>query len=172
MNIQQPHTFKPPTSKVPKTDEIITLDHKIVCRKCQKNHFTAKCTSGENQLQSHAPDKGTQYVRTPAPSSKPRHGSGDPHQMRPKHRQYFKTTYRVKISSLPLDITEEEVMELTNEWGHIVRANVLNYPDSNSSNAYIDFGYEEEADYFVKALDRTPFEMLVIGVSRVESHRV
>jgi hypothetical protein len=187
-NIQQTRTSKNPipkiepvvqTSVVSKTDKIITpnkldtritLDHKIVCRKCQGNHFTAKCTNSEKQqVQSRAPDKEKQYVQ-PTNCKPYNTNSGSP-QTRPKHRQYFKTTYRVKISELPVDITEEEVLELTNEWGHIVRAKVLNYQDSNSSNAYIDFGYEEEADYFVKALDRTPFEMLMIDVSRVETYR-
>ena len=66
-------------------------------------------------------------------------------------------------------MTEEEMMELTCDWGHIVRIRVLNYPESSA--AYIDFGYEEEANYFVNALDKTPFGFLVISVQRVESQR-
>ena len=45
---------------------------------------------------------------------------------------------------------------------------VLNY--NESSVAYIDFGYEEEADYFVKAIDKTPFGMILISSTRVESY--
>jgi len=83
-------------------------------------------------------------------------------------KQYFKTTYRVKISDLPVDMTEEEMMELTCEWGHIVRIKVLNYNDSSVS--YIDFGYEDEANYFIKAIDKTPFELILISASRVDSY--
>lgn len=87
---------------------------------------------------------------------------------RRERKQYFKTTYRVKLADLPTDMTEEEMMELTSEWGHIVRIRVLNY--NESSVAYIDFGYEEEADYFVKAIDKTPFGMILISSTRVESY--
>ena len=61
------------------------------------------------------------------------------------------------------------MMELTCNWGHLVRIRVINYSDS--SVAYIDFGYEEEADYFVKAIDKTTFQFLVISAQRVESFR-
>ena len=57
-------------------------------------------------------------------------------------------------------------MELTCDWGHIVRIRIINY--SEISVAYIDFGYEDEAEYFVKALNKTPFEFLVISAQRVE----
>jgi len=94
------------------------------------------------------------------------HDSNNRHYER---KPYFKTTYRVKIGDLPTDITEEEMMELTCDWGHIVRIRVNNYHES--SNAYVDFGYEEEADYFVKAIDKTPFDYLIISAQRVESFR-
>ena len=84
-------------------------------------------------------------------------------------RKYFKITYRVKLSELPLDMTEEELMELTTDWGHIVRIKLLVYTDN--STAYIDFGYEEEADYFVEAIDKTPLEYKLLTACRVESFR-
>jgi len=40
-----------------------------------------------------------------------------------------------------------------------------------SATAYIDFGYEDEADYFVEALDKTPFEYRMLTACRVESYR-
>jgi len=66
-------------------------------------------------------------------------------------------------------MTNEEMMELTCDWGHIVKIRVINYLES--SVAYIDFGYEEEANYFIKALDKTPFESLIISAQRVESQK-
>lgn len=76
----------------------------------------------------------------------------------------FRTTYRVKLSNLPIDMTEEEMMHMTCDWGHIVRLKVLNYEET--SVAYIDFGHEDEANYFVEAIDRTPFDMLLLTAER------
>lgn len=66
-------------------------------------------------------------------------------------------------------MSEEELMELTTDWGHIVRIKLLIYEES--STAYIDFGYEDEAEYFVEAIDKTPFEYRMISACRVESFR-
>ena len=77
-------------------------------------------------------------------------------------------SYRVKVSELPNDITEDEMMELCNNWGYITKLKVINYEDTSVS--YIDFNKEECADYFVEALHRTPFEHLILNVTRVESN--
>jgi len=66
-------------------------------------------------------------------------------------------------------MTEEELMELTTNWGHIVRIKLLVYEEN--STAYIDFGYEDEAEYFVEAIDKTPFEHRIISACRVESYK-
>ena len=129
--------------------------NKVTCRKCGGPHFTIKC--GKEKV-----------VETPVVKEvKPLVRESVPVRNQERPRQYFKNTFRVKISDLPLDMTEEEMMELTCDWGHIVRINVINY-EANSV-AFIDFGYEEEANYFVEALDKTPFEMVNLLVSRVES---
>jgi hypothetical protein len=72
-----------------------------------------------------------------------------------KSRKYHKKTWTVKIGELPVDMTEEEMMELLYNWGHIIKIRVLNY--NENSTAYVEFGYEDEADYFVEAIDKTPF---------------
>jgi len=85
------------------------------------------------------------------------------------HRHHFKTTFRVKLSNLPTDMTEEEMMELTCDWGNVIRVKVLNYEES--SVAYIDFGYMDEANYFIEAIDKTPFEYLILAASIAEDKR-
>lgn len=85
------------------------------------------------------------------------------------HRHHFKTTHRVKLSNLPTDMTEEEMMELTCDWGNVIRIKVLNYEES--SVAYIDFGYMDEATYFIEAIDKTPFEYLILAASIAEDKR-
>jgi hypothetical protein len=165
----------------------VSTEHKVVCRKCGGPHFTIKCGKDkkveEQQSQpesKHEEDK-TNNVRKPKSSDKdkpsdnkekvkltdkvkPRNDTDE----KPYHKKpFFKTTYRVKLSELPNDITEEEMMELTCDWGHVVKIRVLNYEESSTS--YIDFGYEDEADYFIKALDKTPFEYMMLQAIRVDS---
>ncbi len=170
--------------------------NKIVCRKCGGPHFTIKCGKEKNQeatpvANTVTTDTKPNSIESTEPKPKndfkskehdKKHYDNKDNDNKDNHskyydnrqndrprKQYFKTTYRVKISDLPIDMTEEEMMELTSEWGHIVRIRVLNYPES--STAYVDFGYEEEADYFVKAIDKTPFEFVIISAIRVESQR-
>ena len=156
--------------------------NKIVCRKCGGAHFTIKC--GKEKIEEKKDIIVTEKKeRNHDFEKKERNHDFEKkdrnHDFEKKERnhdfekrdrkQYFKTTYRVKISDLPIDMSEEEMMELTSEWGHIVRVKVLNYKES--SVAYVDFGYEAEANYFVTAIDKTPFELILISAIRVESFR-
>lgn len=77
----------------------------------------------------------------------------------------MKKTYKVKISYLPIDIFEPELNNLLTNWGNICKVKLLNY--NEYSNAYIDFYNEEEADYFVEALHKTPFEHEIISVEKI-----
>jgi len=79
------------------------------------------------------------------------------HDRRPLHK--------VKMSNLPFDMSEEELYDLLYEWGHVVRMRLLNY-ESNST-AYIEFKDKEPADYIVEALDKTPFEHIMLDVERL-----
>lgn len=137
------------------------IKNKVVCRKCGGSHFTIKCGK-DKQLEQNT--KIVEHIPYETKKSKYEESNRT---FERKH--YFKTTYRVKVSELPIDMTEEEMMQLTCDWGHIVRIRILNYRES--SVAYIDFGYEEEAEYFIKAIDKTPFELLVISAQKVESQR-
>jgi hypothetical protein len=170
------------------------MENKVLCRKCGGPHFTIKCgkekkeepvkvesdtkpqytdakTNNGDREYKHR-DKGDRDYKHRDNGDKDNEHKkeyGD-RENRPRgDRKYFKTTYRVKLSELPLDMTEEELMELTTDWGHIVRIKLLVYTDN--STAYIDFGYEDEADYFVEAIDKTPLEYKLLTACRVESYR-
>lgn len=139
--------------------------NKIICRKCGGAHFTIKC--GKENIE----EKKEVIIETENKSEYKYKDNQDYKNNtfeKRERKQYFKTTYRVKISDLPIDMTEEEMMELTSEWGHIVRVKVLNY--NESSVAYVDFGYEDESNYFIKAIDKTPFEMILISATHVDSY--
>jgi hypothetical protein len=165
------------------------MENKVLCRKCGGPHFTIKCgkekkeepVKVESDIKPQHTDTRTnnsdrEYKHRDNGDREYKHrDNGDKKEYedrenRPRgDRKYFKTTYRVKLSELPLDMSEEELMELTTDWGHIVRIKLLVYTDN--STAYIDFGYEDEADYFVEAIDKTPLEYKLLTACRVESFR-
>ena len=158
----------------------------LVCRKCSGPHLTIKCgkdkiisetipsettpkhtgrktyyemkQDNEGTNKKNYSDKDSSEKNTYDKNFSEKNTHDKP---RPRH---FKSSYRVKLANLPLDMTEEEMMHMTCDWGHIVRLKVLNYEDT--SVAYIDFGYEDEAQYFIEAIDRTPFEMLLLSAER------
>ena len=70
------------------------------------------------------------------------------------------------MSNLPEDITVIELDQLVSEWGSIGNINIKKYNNyhGNSTNCYIDFYNKEEADYFVEALDKTPFVNMMLSV--------
>jgi hypothetical protein len=144
--------------------------NKIICRKCGGPHFTIKCgkSNTPNEVTPTLPNKENKPIAPQQELTKERHHESTERFERSERRQYFKHTYRVKLADLPIDMTEQEMMELTCDWGHIAKIRVINYDDNSVS--YIDFGYEDEADYFVKALDRTPFDHFIITAQRVESN--
>ena len=132
----------------------IESTNKIICRKCGGSHFTIKC--GKEIIKEVIKEKEVINVEIPVKKNNKR------------EKFVSKIIYRIKLSELPKDITEEELMELTSEWGHIIKIKVINY-DENSV-AYIDFGFEDEAIYFIEAIDKTPFESLLLSATRVESY--
>ena len=72
----------------------------------------------------------------------------------------------IKISNLPGDVTTKELFDLVHVWGEIGNINIKTYYDSVSS--YIDFYNENEAKYFIEALDSTPFDNLIIKVEMMD----
>ena len=171
------------------------MENKVLCRKCGGPHFTIKCgkekkeepvkvesdikpqhtdtrTNNSDREYKHRDNGDKKEYGDREYKHRDNRDNGDKKEYgdRPRgDRKYFKVTYRVKLSELPLDMTEEELMELTTDWGHIVRIKLLVYTDN--STAYIDFGYEDEADYFVEAIDKTPLEYKLLTACRVESFR-
>lgn len=143
------------------TPKLFIKDSKdmIICRKCGGPHFTIKCGREKKEI---VIEKKEIIIEN-------KEIINEPPKQKYERKQYFKNTYRVKLAELPTDMTEEELMVLTCDWGHIVKIKLLNYEES--SVAYIDFGYEEEADYFVNALDKTSFDRIILLVCRVSNYK-
>lgn len=116
----------------------------IKCRKCGGPHITIKC--GKNDTTSPIEIKNN-YIK----NSKDRDIKLDKRKI-----------VTVRITNLPHDITTEELSDLIYEWGKIGRVNINNYNESTSG--FIDFYLKDEAEYFVKALDKTSFERMIIKV--------
>lgn len=141
-------------------------ENKVTCRKCGGPHFTIKCGKEKKPEEQIT----TIIVNDDKPVEKINKTKFVKTEFKDKERKpFFKTTFRVKITDLPTNMTEEEMMELTCDWGHVVRVRVNNY--NESSTAYIDFSMEEQAEYFIKAIDKTPFDSVIITAQRVESVR-
>lgn len=86
---------------------------------------------------------------------------------RNNNRGEYKRKAVVKLSNLPIDITENELRNLVKEWGYIGNINVQYYGENKDIVcSYIDFYNDYEADYFVKALNKTPFDNLIMVVER------
>ena len=79
---------------------------------------------------------------------------------------YKRQVNKVKISNLPTDMTEEELNELLYEWGTVKHLRLLNY--DNGSTAYVEFRYADEVEYLVKALNKTPFEHIMLNVEKLD----
>ena len=66
---------------------------------------------------------------------------------------------KIKISYLPHDISYREIKDLIQdeEWGKIGNIKIITYDNDKEKTtvAYIDFYDENEADYFVKAINGT-----------------
>lgn len=68
----------------------------------------------------------------------------------------------IKISNLPTDIEVKELYNLITPWGDIGNINIKLYTDVTCS--YIDFFNLDEANYFVEALNSTPFGNMILRV--------
>jgi hypothetical protein len=143
----------------------------IVCRKCGGEHLTMKCgkTKDEKPIEEKPIEKQENNNQEKLEETKENNNNNQEKLEDNKETRRYeqRVSYRVKISELPNDVTEDEMMELCNNWGYITKLKVINYEDTSVS--YIDFNKEECADYFVEALHRTPFEHLILNVTRVET---
>jgi hypothetical protein len=123
------------------------MENTIICRKCGGPHFTIKCGKETiNNIIDLEPEEKQDYRTKKSNISRPP-----------------RITYRVKISDLPLDMTQEEIMDLTKDWGNVIRAKVIVYDDN--AVAYIDFSHKDQAKYFEEAINNTPFEHRVLSVT-------
>jgi hypothetical protein len=140
------------------------MDNKIQCRKCGGPHLTIKCgkenNSFNNQLEKNniVSDINLSNWQTP----KKTYNNTNKY-----NKQTYHTVYRAKLSELPNDITSDEIYNLMNDWGHIDKIKLVSTGDTTT--AYIDFAYKEQAEYFVSAIDKTPFDYRILSACLVNT---
>jgi RNA recognition motif-containing protein len=124
----------------------------LICRKCGGPHVTLKCGKDKQDLEAILDNKFSlpkkeEYINN--------------HKHNYSHNIDKRKIVTVRISNLPSDITVPELNNLVSEWGKIGRINLNNY---DNTTCYIDFYFKDEADYFVKAIDKTKFDNLILNV--------
>jgi RNA recognition motif-containing protein len=141
------------------------MENSIKCRKCGGKHLTIKCgkdnSINDQKLNNYEGDKKLNNYEG---NKKFNNYEGD----KKLNNYEGKKFNKVKISNLPYDITLEEMTELLENWGHIIKIYVKNF--NENSFAIIEFRYKDELDYFIKALNKTPFENLIIGVVELDNY--
>lgn len=133
----------------------------IKCRKCGGPHVTLKCGKEKQDLTTILDNKFSQpkIIENTEPKNNHKHNYS---QVIDKRK-----IVTVRISNLPDDITVPELSSLVSEWGKIGRINLNNY---DNTTCYIDFYFKDEAEYFLKAIDKTPFDNLILTVDIMEKN--
>ena len=134
----------------------------IKCRKCGGPHVTLKCGKEKQDLTTILDNKFS------IPKQEETSNNYNNHH---KHNYTEKIDKRkivtVRISNLPQDITVPELNELVSEWGRIGRINLNNY---DNTTCYIDFYFKDEAEYFLKAIDKTSFDNVILNVDIMDKN--
>lgn len=132
----------------------------IKCRKCGGPHVTLKCGKEKQDLKTILDNKF-------APIKKDETNNYDNNNYKHNYSQNIdkRKIVTVRISNLPNDITVPELNNLVSEWGKIGRINLNNY---DNTTCYIDFYFKDEAIYFERAINKTPFDNLILKVDIME----
>ena len=139
----------------------------IKCRKCGGPHVTLKCGKETQNLDTVLENK-FKIDNNNYNNYNNNHNNNNYHNKTHNMSQRIdkRKIVVIKISNLPNDITVPELNELVGEWGKIGRINISNY---DNTTCYIDFYFEDEALYFIKAIDKTPFENVILNVEIMKS---
>lgn len=134
--------------------------------KCEESHLTTKCRK-ENNFFNNQLETNNHNIISDIDLSKWQTPKKIYNNTNKYNKQTYHTVYRVKLSELPNDITFNEISNLMNDWGNIVKNKLVSTGDTIT--AYIDFGYKEQAEYFIAAIDKTPFNYRILSACLVNT---
>jgi hypothetical protein len=148
------------------------MESSLKCRKCGGKHLTIKCGKENNddiKIKQNDNGKSKQNVdRKFKQNDDGKFKQNDDGKFKQNDDDREKRKYnKVKISNLPFDITTEELTWLLENWGHVNRVYVKNFKEN--SFAIVEFKFKDELDYFIKALNSTPFENQIINVTELDN---
>lgn len=148
----------------------------IKCRKCGGPHLTIKCGKEPEVLvpnQTIKLETNNEKLDNDKKSYKKDYNKldsnyekKDNNKLDSDYEKKDNKVYKVKITNLPPDFEYYEISEFAKDWGHIMKINVKNY--DHWTLAVIEFKYNEEAEYFIEALDNTSFGYEIIKVVKLE----
>jgi RNA recognition motif-containing protein len=141
------------------------MESSLKCRKCGGKHLTIKCGKDNESDNKELNNKTYNKELNNKTYNKELYNNEELSIRRNGDRKKFN---KVKISNLPYDITLEELTELLENWGHITRVYVKNF--NENSFAIIEFKFKDELDYFIEALNNTPFENQIINVQELDNY--
>jgi RNA recognition motif-containing protein len=123
------------------------------CKKCGGKHLTIKCwRQSTNTFNDKKQNCSKDIINSPR-----------------NFRKNNGEKYCVRISNIPTDLNIRELNDLMQEWGDIGKINFNNSIEYKA--AFVDFYIKEEAEYFVKALDRTNFDNLILRVELLDKFK-
>ncbi len=138
----------------------------IICRKCGGPHVTLKCGKEKQDINVILDNKFNKPINN--------YHNNNYHNNNYHNNNYHNYQYNekrkittVRISNLPHDVTVEELTELISEWGKIGRINLTTF---DNKSCFVDFNYPSDAEYFVKAIDKTKFDYCIISAEIIKSN--
>jgi len=149
--------------------------NKIKCRKCGGNHLTIKCPENKTIVDlkniSDKNNSGKSNTTSARNNISARSNISNISNISNKNdiniNDKNDIKYKVKISNLPSNISNAEIFQFIKDWGIGVRVNVKNF--DNNSYAIVDFRYQDEQEYFIRAMDSTPFDNVMLSVVALDN---
>ncbi len=135
----------------------------VVCRKCGGGHFTLQCGKEKKLPTNKNEDKNEDKNEF---SNKNYNNKNYNNKRRNRRYDNDNTpNFRVTLENLPSDITLVNLNKMLINWGRIgnIRIKYNKKVDSNFVN--IQFYDKEQAEYFVKAVDKTSIGYMIISAS-------
>jgi hypothetical protein len=132
----------------------------VKCRKCGGDHFTSKC--GKDQ------QKKCIEIKKEKPPIK---------EVKKRRSRQIKNPFynnrknlnisKVKLSNIPRDITLQNLNKNLLGWGKIGNVKIRKNYREKYSYAIIEFYDKDAANYFIKAMDRTPMGFMMLNVNLI-----
>jgi hypothetical protein len=130
------------------------------CKKCNGPHLTIKCGKDTKNNYNKSNVKKNNFNKNNF--NKNNFNKNNFNKNNFNKNNFSKNKYCVRISNIPNDLTIKELNDLMQEWGDIGKINFNN--STQYKSAFVDFYIKDEAEYFVEALNKTPFDSYIIDV--------